>query len=140
MKLLDRPPRSVRLKFGIGRGNCAVARGVALKGFVASVLRQLLTIAFAHRHRAVRAGSRPEPLRAGSRWAAAVALLIAPTLQTAVAEAQTPPAVRTVPFVDLDRYAGEWFEIARFPNRFSASALETSAPPTRVDLTVASTW
>ena len=27
-------------------------------------------------------------------------------------------AVRTVPFVDLDRYAGEWFEIARFENRF----------------------
>ena len=26
--------------------------------------------------------------------------------------------VRTVPFVDLDRYAGDWFEIARFPNRF----------------------
>jgi apolipoprotein D and lipocalin family protein len=37
----------------------------------------------------------------------------------------TPPAhagsaqeVRTVARVDLDRYAGEWFEIARFPNRF----------------------
>jgi apolipoprotein D and lipocalin family protein len=27
-------------------------------------------------------------------------------------------AVRTVPFVDLDRYKGDWFEIARFPNRF----------------------
>lgn len=36
----------------------------------------------------------------------------------------TPPAhagsqdVRTVARVDLDRYAGAWFEIARFPNRF----------------------
>ena len=37
----------------------------------------------------------------------------------------TPPAhaganqdVRTVARVDLDRYAGEWFEIARFANRF----------------------
>ena len=29
-----------------------------------------------------------------------------------------PAPVRTVPFVDLDRYAGDWFEIARFPNRF----------------------
>lgn len=29
-----------------------------------------------------------------------------------------PPAVRTVEKVDLDRYVGEWFEIARFPNRF----------------------
>ena len=26
--------------------------------------------------------------------------------------------VRTVPAVDLDRYLGEWFEIARLPNRF----------------------
>jgi len=26
--------------------------------------------------------------------------------------------VRPVPSVDLSRYAGEWFEIARFPNRF----------------------
>lgn len=33
------------------------------------------------------------------------------------ASAQTPP-VRTVASVDLDRYLGEWFEIARFPNRF----------------------
>lgn len=28
------------------------------------------------------------------------------------------PAVTTVPSVDLDRYAGTWFELARFPNRF----------------------
>jgi apolipoprotein D and lipocalin family protein len=39
-------------------------------------------------------------------------------LQPATARAQTPPQVRTVPLVDLDRYAGDWFEIARFPNRF----------------------
>lgn len=31
--------------------------------------------------------------------------------------AQTAP-VRTVDSVDLDRYVGSWFEIARFPNRF----------------------
>src|SRR5688500_2232418 len=56
--------------------------------------------------------------RVGPRWAAAaVALVAAMTLQPATASAQTPP-VRTVPFVDLDRYAGDWFEIARFPNRF----------------------
>jgi apolipoprotein D and lipocalin family protein len=47
---------------------------------------------------------------------AALAVVLAATLQTAVAQTQTP--VRTVPFVDLDRYAGGWFEIARFPNRF----------------------
>ena len=28
--------------------------------------------------------------------------------------AQAPAAVRTVPTVDLDRYAGDWFEIARY--------------------------
>ena len=56
--------------------------------------------------------------RIASRWAAAVALVVATTMQMAVAQAQTPPPVRTVPSVDLDRYAGNWFEIARFPNRF----------------------
>jgi apolipoprotein D and lipocalin family protein len=38
--------------------------------------------------------------------------------QLAAAQAHTPPPVRAVPFVDLDRYAGDWFEIARLPNRF----------------------
>ena len=32
--------------------------------------------------------------------------------------AQDERAVRTVAAVDLDRYVGQWFEIARFPNRF----------------------
>ena len=30
----------------------------------------------------------------------------------------TGEPVRTVDSVDLDRYVGEWFEVARFPNRF----------------------
>jgi apolipoprotein D and lipocalin family protein len=34
----------------------------------------------------------------------------------AAQDARTP--VHTVASVDLDRYAGEWFEMARFPNRF----------------------
>jgi apolipoprotein D and lipocalin family protein len=42
--------------------------------------------------------------------AAAAALPVSVAAQTA--------APRTVPFVDLDRYAGDWFEIARLPNRF----------------------
>jgi apolipoprotein D and lipocalin family protein len=46
----------------------------------------------------------------------AVVLAAAATLPvTAAAQTTTP---RTVPFVDLERYAGDWFEIARLPNRF----------------------
>jgi apolipoprotein D and lipocalin family protein len=36
----------------------------------------------------------------------------------ACATAPTRPPVATVPQVDLARYAGTWFEIARFPNSF----------------------
>jgi apolipoprotein D and lipocalin family protein len=32
--------------------------------------------------------------------------------------AQAPATVRTVPAVDLERYAGDWFEVARYPNWF----------------------
>ena len=39
-------------------------------------------------------------------------------LQPPAPHAQADSPVRTVPAVDLDRYAGDWFEIARFPNRF----------------------
>ena len=35
-----------------------------------------------------------------------------------VASAPEPPPVRTVETVDLRRYAGDWYEVARFPNRF----------------------
>jgi apolipoprotein D and lipocalin family protein len=35
-----------------------------------------------------------------------------------VMSAQELPAVRTVASVDLQRYAGDWYEVARFPNRF----------------------
>lgn len=45
------------------------------------------------------------------------------TLQTAAA-AQIAGPVRTVPFVDLDRYVGDWFEIARFPNRFQQRCVD----------------
>jgi apolipoprotein D and lipocalin family protein len=33
-------------------------------------------------------------------------------------EAEKKSPLRVVPSVDLDRYAGQWYEIARFPNRF----------------------
>jgi uncharacterized protein YbjT (DUF2867 family)/lipocalin len=66
--------------------------------------------------RAVQDAARAHP-RVARRWAA-VALATAATVQPATARAQTPAPVRTVPLVALDRYAGDWFEIARFPNRF----------------------
>jgi apolipoprotein D and lipocalin family protein len=53
-----------------------------------------------------------------ARWAAAAALAAAMTMRPSVAHAQKQAAVRTVPFVALDRYLGDWFEIARLPNRF----------------------
>jgi apolipoprotein D and lipocalin family protein len=34
------------------------------------------------------------------------------------AHAQSAPPVTTVDRVDLERYAGKWYEVARFPNRF----------------------
>lgn len=39
-------------------------------------------------------------------------------LAAAPAHARQPAPVRTVERVDLDRYLGDWYEIARFPNRF----------------------
>jgi apolipoprotein D and lipocalin family protein len=35
-----------------------------------------------------------------------------------LASADTQPPPQTVDFVDLDRYAGNWYEIASIPNRF----------------------
>jgi apolipoprotein D and lipocalin family protein len=102
------------------RGEFRVGRSGALNRVVAAALRPLMTIGFAHRHRVVRTAvghARPRV----SRSAVAVALLVATTVRTALA--QTQPPVRTVPFVDLDRYAGEWFETARFPNRFQGQCV-----------------
>jgi apolipoprotein D and lipocalin family protein len=46
-------------------------------------------------------------------------LVLAAAPATGQDPSQTPPGpVRTVDAVDLDRYLGDWFEIARLPNRF----------------------
>ena len=39
-------------------------------------------------------------------------------LPPAMAAADDVPPVRTAPRVDLQRYAGDWYEVARLPNRF----------------------
>ncbi len=50
------------------------------------------------------------------------------------------PEVTTVRSVDLDRYAGDWFEIARFPNRFQTKcagdvkARYTRRPDGKIDV------
>jgi apolipoprotein D and lipocalin family protein len=95
-----------------------VTRWRILNRVAAAVLRPLLRIAFAHRHRIVRTAFGDPRQRLAPRRTAAMLLLAALTLQPVAAPAQSSAAVRTVAFVDLDRYAGDWFEIARFPNRF----------------------
>ncbi len=52
--------------------------------------------------------------------AAPLVELIAVSLMAVVPQGRGPDIkeVTTVASVDLDRYAGDWYEIARFPNRF----------------------
>ncbi len=56
--------------------------------------------------------------RVVARRSAAIALAAAAMLEPFTARAQSGAPVRTVASVDLNRYAGDWFEIARFPNWF----------------------
>ena len=90
-----------------------------------ALVRAVLTIAFAHRHRIVQAKVGGPARQLTRRLAAAVVVLAAAaTLYAGVAvAAQGTTSPRTVPFVDLDRYAGDWFEVARFPNRFQRKCL-----------------
>ncbi|RVU49679.1 lipocalin family protein [Rubrivivax rivuli] len=67
----------------------------------------------------------PTPLRTSStRLQGARSLVLslglAGALFVGTAQAQTaaPAPLATVPSVDLERYMGRWYEIARFPNRF----------------------
>ncbi len=36
-------------------------------------------------------------------------------------------SLATYPYVDLNRYIGEWYEIARYPNRFEKNCVNTKA-------------
>src|SRR5215203_6122245 len=48
---------------------------------------------------------------------ASLFLLIVSNIFIAAQDSATP-AVRTVPSVDLSKYSGKWYEIARYPNKF----------------------
>ena len=58
----------------------------------------------------------PRPAMRSVRLGLLVCVL--PLLIALPVSARADEEPRTVASVDLDRYAGEWFEIARFPNRF----------------------
>ena len=94
-----------------------VGRSGLLNRLAAAWLRPVLTLAFAGRHRTVRERVGRARRAIVRRWATSAAIAAAAMLHPASVHAQTA-AVRTVSHVDLDRYAGDWFEIARFPNRF----------------------
>ena len=49
---------------------------------------------------------------------AVVCVIFMVSLGSASAESTTRPPLRTVNSVDLSRYSGTWYEIARYPNRF----------------------
>ena len=51
------------------------------------------------------------------------ALLMALLLALTLGQAAHASEVTSVPSLDLDRYAGKWLEIARFPNRFQAMCI-----------------
>lgn len=50
--------------------------------------------------------------------AAVVGVIFMVSLGSGSAESTTSPPLRTVDSVDLSRYTGTWYEIARYPNRF----------------------
>ena len=61
--------------------------------------------------------------RAARGRSLAIALIALTVLMMTPLHAQQPTPVRTVEAVDLDRYLGDWFEIARLPNRFQKNCV-----------------
>src|SRR3954463_15755670 len=51
-----------------------------------------------------------------NRFVLLLGVLLISVIAAVQAEKKSP--LRVVPSVDLDRYAGRWYEIARLPNRF----------------------
>ena len=58
------------------------------------------------------------PARAAALGALLCLTSTAVTLAAQTQRTASAPAVQPVPDVDLDRYAGRWYEIARYPNKF----------------------
>lgn len=74
--------------------------------------------------------ARPRPARYTSpmsRLLALAAPLLAAGCATSTTDRLGLPPLETVPRVDLGRYAGTWFEIAAFPQRFQRGCTATTA-------------
>jgi uncharacterized protein YbjT (DUF2867 family)/ligand-binding SRPBCC domain-containing protein len=88
-----------RIEFAAGRG--------MRSRLAAALIRAVLTVAFAYRHRVVRAGIGHLRRPAARGWVtAALVLAAAAALQTTAVAAQKTVSPRPMPFVDLDRHAG----------------------------------
>lgn len=68
-------------------------------------------------------GRQPGGLRCDNRGMALLGGIAFVVLMTAAIQGQRPEPVRTVEHVDLNRYLGDWFEIARVPNRFQRTCV-----------------
>jgi lipocalin/ligand-binding SRPBCC domain-containing protein len=89
--------------------------GVLMHRLFDRLLRRMLARAFEQRHRTVQASFSRFSRR---RLACLAVLAFGAWLNSHAASAEEPPPVRTVESVDLQRYVGDWYEVARFPNRF----------------------
>ena len=113
--------------------------GVLAHTFFDGPLRLILRRAFAQRHRTVQARVPRMPGRA-HRIACLAVLALGLAGAPQETSGQDLPAVRTVASVDLQRYAGDWHEVARFPNRFQrrcvgdVRATYTIRPDGRLDV------
>ena len=55
------------------------------------------------------------------------------TFLTQLALAGDPTPLKTVPHVNLSRYLGKWYEIARFPNSFQKDCVEAVAEYSQIE-------
>ncbi len=78
--------------------------------------------------------TQPVRLPQSPKRVSAVVLAVGLTLLVAAGCGSMPgPPLEVVPSVDLDRYAGKWYEIARYPNWFETDCVGTTAEYTLRD-------